>query len=79
MKTTSEEILSVYGARLTVAQIGKIFGLKTGSTRNKLRDGSLPIRTFTEGRNRYADYRDVAAYLDQTYKRIVDFQKSISK
>ena len=53
-----------YGLRLTVDQIAKALVLAPQTVYNKIAKGELSLRTYVDGGKRYADYRDVAAYLD---------------
>ncbi len=53
--------------RLTVDEAARELGLKPGTVRNQISDGSFPVPTYTEGRNRYVDVRALGEYLDQRH------------
>ncbi len=54
-----------YGIRLGVEQIAEVLGVKKSSIYARICDGSLGIPTYTDIGKTWADYRDVAAYLDR--------------
>lgn len=62
---TQAYLLDNYGPRLTVAQLAKVLGLAEGTVRNKIAGGTLSLRTYLADGGRWADYRDVAEYLDE--------------
>lgn len=53
-----------YGLRLNTDQLAQVLGLEPGTVRNQISAGRFPIRTYVDGK-RWADYRDVADYLDK--------------
>jgi hypothetical protein len=53
-----------YGLRLTVEQIGEALCLAPQTIHNRIAKGEFKVPTYVDGKKRYADYRDVAAYLD---------------
>lgn len=53
--------------RLTIDETAHELGLKAGTVRNQISDGSFPIPTYIEGRNRYVDVRAMGKYLDDKY------------
>lgn len=53
-----------YGPRLTVTQLSDALGLAEQTIHNQIGKGIFRIRTYLDGGRRYADYRDVAQYLD---------------
>jgi hypothetical protein len=55
-----QHLLSTYGTRLTVKEIAQ--ALRVSPT--KVYQGIEGLKTYVEGRTRWADYRDVARYLD---------------
>lgn len=57
-------LLEKYGPRLDTKQLGEVLGLSAGAVRNRINAGTLDeLKTYVDGQ-RYADYRDVADYLD---------------
>ncbi len=57
-------IAEKYGLRLTVEQIGEALSLKPQTIYNKIAKDEFKVRTYVDGGKRFADYRDLAAYLD---------------
>lgn len=56
-------------ARLNVAELGEQLGLSRGAVLNQISAGTFPIPTYLDAGKRWADIRDVAAYLDQCRER----------
>ena len=54
-----------YGLRLSVENLGEVLDITPGAVRNQVSAGRFPIPTYLDGGRRWADYRDVAAYLDR--------------
>ncbi len=54
-----------YGPRLDMAQLAEVMRVEERTLYNQISAGTCPIKTYREGRNRFADVRDVADYLDQ--------------
>jgi hypothetical protein len=50
--------------RLNMTELADVLGIAPGTLYNKLNKGTLGVRTYVDG-GRWADIRDVAAYLDQ--------------
>lgn len=50
--------------RLSVEQLAEILGMSRGTLFNRLTKGKCPIATYLDGSRRFADYRDVANYID---------------
>ena len=57
-------VVEKYGLRLTVEQLGQALCLAPQTIYNKIAKGEFSLRTYVDGGKRFADYRDVAAYLD---------------
>jgi hypothetical protein len=58
-------ILDRYGSpRLTMRQLAEVLGRGAKSVANTASKPDFPIRTYLDGGTRYADVRDVMAYLD---------------
>ena len=58
--------------RLTVDEVAHELGIKPGTIRNQISDGSFPIPSYTEGRNRFVDVRALGKYLDERYAEALD-------
>lgn len=61
---TQMVLVEKYGLRLTVEQLAEVLGRSKGTVYNQISAGSFEIHTFVDGNKRFADYRDVAEYLD---------------
>lgn len=57
-------IVEKYGPRLNVEQLGEIFDLEPNEIYRQVSRGTFPVVTYVDGSKRFADCRDVAAYLD---------------
>lgn len=68
-KTTSimsqAMVFERYGARLDTSELAELLKLERGTVLNQISAGRFPIPTYVEGGRRWADFRDVAGYLDQ--------------
>lgn len=53
--------------RLTVDEVAHELGIKPGTVRNQISDGSFPVPSYVEGRNRFIDVRALGKYLDERY------------
>lgn len=62
--TTLELLLQRYSPLLTLEQLGEVLSMSPGSLRNAISAGEFHIPTSRIGKRRYADVRDVAAFLD---------------
>ena len=58
-----------YGLRLNTAQIAEVMGITKAAVHNKVSDGPMPIKTYVDSGKRWADYRDVAEYIDGCRER----------
>lgn len=58
-------LLEKYGPRLAMPDLAKVLGIAHGTLRNRVSAGTLKVPTYVDGGTRYADYRDVAQYLDE--------------
>lgn len=61
---TQAYLLERYGPRLTLEQLAEVLALKVKTVRNQIHLGTFPVPTYLDG-HRVADFRDVAAYLDE--------------
>lgn len=57
-------IAEKYGPRLSIEQLAQVLGLSKGAVYNQISGGTFPIPTYIDSGKRWADYRDVAAHLD---------------
>lgn len=57
-------VVEKYGLRLTMDQLADALGIAVNTIYNQIAQGTFKVQTYLDGK-RYADYRDVAAYLDQ--------------
>lgn len=53
-----------HGLRLNVEQLASVLDMTPGAILNAISARRFPIPTYVDGKRRYADFRDVAAYLD---------------
>lgn len=58
-------IAEKYGMRLTMDDLAKALGLARNTLYNQIAKGTLRVKTYLDGKQRWADYRDVASYLDE--------------
>jgi predicted DNA-binding transcriptional regulator AlpA len=61
---TQAYILEKYGPRVNLEQMCEVLGIKPRTAYNNIATGQFPIPTYLENRMRFADYRDLAEYLD---------------
>jgi hypothetical protein len=66
---TQAIIAERYGLRLSVEKLAEVLDLTKAAVYNQLSAGTFPIATYKEGGRTWADYRDVAAYLDVCRER----------
>lgn len=57
-------LIEKYGLRLSLDQLGAELDMSAGAIRNQISEGRFPIPTYLDQGRRWADYRDVAEYLD---------------
>jgi predicted DNA-binding transcriptional regulator AlpA len=65
---TQAFIVERYGLRLKIEQLAEILGITKGALYNQISAGTCPVKTYMDGGKRWADYRDVAAHLDECQK-----------
>lgn len=53
--------------RLTIDEVAHELGIKPGTVRNQISDGTFPIASYIEGRNRFVDVRALGQYLDERH------------
>lgn len=53
--------------RLTIDEAANELGIKPGTVRNQISEGSFPVPSYVEGRNRYIDVRALGQYLDERH------------
>lgn len=54
-----------YGLRVGAPQLAELLGLSKGALYNQISSGRFAIPTYLDAGKRWADYRDVANYLDK--------------
>lgn len=57
-------VVEKYGLRLTVDQLADALCLARNTIYNQIAQGIFKVPTYVDGGKRYADYRDLALYLD---------------
>lgn len=57
-------MLETYGPRVNMAKLAIILGYEPKSLHNRIARGELSLPTYVDGKERFADTRDVAEYLD---------------
>ena len=62
---TEAYIVEKFGLRLNVEQLAQLLGITKPALYNQFSAGTCPVKTYIDGGKRWADYRDVAAHLDQ--------------
>lgn len=62
---TQAYLLDKYGPRLTIDQLSEVLGMPTGTIYNQVSARTFTLPTYLDGKRRWADYRDVATYLDE--------------
>ncbi len=62
---TQAWLLDKYGPRLNVDNLAEVLGMARATINNEISDGSFPVPTYRAHGKRWADYRDVDAYLDR--------------
>lgn len=61
---TQAYLLENFGPRLNTEQIAKVLGITTRALYNQVSEGRLMVKTYVDAGKRWADFRDVAEYLD---------------
>jgi predicted DNA-binding transcriptional regulator AlpA len=62
---TQGYLLDTYGPRLGVDALCAVLGLSKSTINNQISAQAFPIPTYREAGKRWADYRDVDAYLER--------------
>ena len=66
---TQAYLLESYGPRLTVEQLASVLHMARNTVYNQVASGTFAVSTYVDGNKRFADYRDVATYLDHCRER----------
>lgn len=61
----ASHLLQTYGPRLTLDELAVVLRLSKNTLYNQIAAGALGVKTYMDGKRRWADYRDVAKYLDE--------------
>lgn len=62
---TQAYLLERYGPRLGIQQLVEVLGMAERTIYNAISAKTFPVPTYVDGGRRWADYRDVATYLDE--------------
>jgi hypothetical protein len=62
---TQTMVFERYGARLNADKLAEILGITKGALYNQISAATCPVKTYLACGKRWADYRDVAEYLDR--------------
>lgn len=62
---TTALLFDRYGPRMNMDQLAAMMEIVPPTLYNQISAGSCPVKTYREGKSRFADVRDVAEYLDQ--------------
>jgi hypothetical protein len=62
---TQAFVVEKFGVRLNSKQLAEVLGVTVPSLHNAISAETCPVKTYVSMGKRWADYRDVAAYLDQ--------------
>jgi AraC-like DNA-binding protein len=66
---TQAYLLENFGLRLTVDQLASVLHMARNTVYNQVAAGTFSVPTYVDGGKRFADYRDVAKYLDECRER----------
>lgn len=66
---TQAIIAEKYGLRLTMDQLAEVLDTKRTTIYNQVSAGTFAVPTYVDGNKRFADFRDVATYLDECRDR----------
>jgi predicted DNA-binding transcriptional regulator AlpA len=70
MSLLSQAIIAErYGLRLNTDQLAEALGMAKSTLYNKMSAGTFEVPTYVAQGKRFADYRDVATYLDDCRAR----------
>lgn len=58
-------IFERYGARLNIDQIAEVMGITKPALYNQISSKTCRMKTYVEHGKRWADFRDVAQFLDE--------------
>lgn len=75
-------IVEKYGPRLNVEQLSEIFDLEPNEIYRQVSLGTFPVVTYVDSGKRFADCRDVAAYLDacrEAARKAVDSGQTLTE
>lgn len=61
---TQAFVFERFGPRLNVEQLAAFLCVTKTTLYNQITAGTCPVKTYLDGKSRFADYRDVAAHLD---------------
>lgn len=64
-------IFEKYRERLNADALARFLGVTKTTLYNQLTASTCPVKTYVDGKHRYAEFRDVAAHLDACRARAV--------
>lgn len=62
-------LIEKFGPRMNIEQMADVMGIAQATIYNQISAGRFPIKTYVEGKSRFADVRDVSEYFDQCRSR----------
>ena len=62
---TQAWLMDKFGPRLSVDNLAQVLGMARSTINNQISEGNFPVPTYRDNGKRWADYRDVDAYLDK--------------
>lgn len=62
---TQAYLLEKYGPRLNAEQVAAVLGMTVTALHSARHKGTLGVRMYTDAGRLWADYRDLAGYLDE--------------
>lgn len=54
-----------YGPTMRMTELADCLGIKSGTLKNNLSQATCPVKTYKQGKLRFANTIDVASYLDE--------------
>lgn len=66
---TQAFLIEQYGPRLSLDQLADVLHRAKNTIYNQVSKGTFEVPTYLEGGKRFADFRDVATYLDSCRAR----------
>jgi len=64
LSDTEQIVFNKYGTTLNIDDLSQVVKVSAATIRNKISNETFLIPTYTAGRKRLADFRDVAKFID---------------